>query len=122
MNLEKSKYLFTIAIAFLFLTSIISGINDFLDGNNGTIKILTGLVFLLILTPALRGKKHIASDEIEKFIYSTKYLPQLLYFGTLLAICLLFYFDPDPVEPYDTIFFFWFLYITYLAVKNIKKK
>ena len=122
MNLEKSKYLFTIAIAFLFLTSIISGINDFLDGNNGTIKILTGLVFLLILTPALRGKKHIASDEIEKFIYSTKYLPQLLYFGTLLAICLLFYFDPEPVEPYDTIFFFWFLYITYLAVKNIKKK
>ena len=122
MNLEKSKHLFTVAIAFLFLTSIISGINDFLDGNNGTIKILTGLVFLLILTPALRGKKHIASDEIEKFIYSTKYLPQLLYFGTLLAICLLFYFDPDPVEPYDTIFFFWFLYITYLAVKNIKKK
>ena len=122
MNLEKSKYLFTIAIAFLFLTSIISGINDFLDGNNGTIKILTGLVFLLILTPALRGKKHIASDEIEKFIYSTKYLPQLLYFGTLLAICLLFYFDPEPAEPYDTIFFFWFLYITYLAVKNIKKK
>ena len=122
MNLEKSKYLFTVAIAFLILTSIISGINDFLDGNNGIIKILTGLVFLLILAPTLRGKKHIASDEIEKFIYSTKYLPQLLYFGTLLAICLLFYFDPEPVEPYDTIFFFWFLYITYLAVKNIKKK
>ena len=122
MNSEKSKYLFTIAIAFLFLTSIISGINDFLDGNNGIIKILTGLVFLLILTPTLRGKKHIASDEIEKFIYSTKYLPQLLYFGTLLAICFLFYFDPEPAEPYDTIFFFWFLYITYLAVKNIKKK
>ena len=122
MNLKKSKYLFAGVIAFLFLTSIISGINDFLDGNNGTIKILTGLVFLIILTPTLRGKKHIASDEIEKFIYSTKYLPQLLYFGTLLAICFLFYFDPEPAEPYDTIFFFWFLYITYLAVKNIKKK
>ena len=68
-------------------------------------------------------------DKLEKFIYSFKYLPPILYFGTLA--CLIYTFIYDDVEIFgyvwkgsslEYLFVFWFFYITYLAAKNRKKK
>ncbi len=60
------------------------------------------------------------NNKIEGFIWSKKWLPPVVYFGTLgLAIAIMIgnisYID-------STLFYFWFLYITWLSVKNIKKK
>ena len=63
-------------------------------------------------------------DRLEKIIYSVKYLPQVLYFGSLLIVAYLiysdFYIGKEHNDLFTTIFFFWFLYITYLAMKNLK--
>ena len=63
-------------------------------------------------------------DRLEKIIYSVKYLPQVLYFGSLLIGAYLiysdFYLGKEHNDFLTTIFFFWFLYITYLAMKNLK--
>ena len=65
-------------------------------------------------------------DKLEKLIYSVKYLPNILYFGTLGWLIYSFYtqiyLGYEYNEPFDTLFFFWFLYITYLVTKNYKKK
>ena len=57
--------------------------------------------------------------KIEKFIYSVKFLPQLLYFGSSALILLIIIFDIEfiPIIPVFVIF----LYMTYLAIKNYKK-
>ena len=57
--------------------------------------------------------------KIEKLIYSVKFLPQVLYFGSSALILLIIIFDIEfiPIIPVFVIF----LYMTYLAVKNYKK-
>ena len=63
-------------------------------------------------------------DKLEKLIYSVKYLPSVLYFGSLAwiaySIYTQIYLGYEYNDLFDTLFFFWFLYITYLAVKNLK--
>ena len=66
-------------------------------------------------------------DKLEKLIYSVKYLPPFLYFGTvgLIGYDIYCYFIKDTeflgdyVEAPVTILFF---YMTYLGVKNLKTK
>ena len=65
-------------------------------------------------------------NKLEKFIYSKKHLPSILYFGSLGIIIFDIYFneftDYEFVPPIlETPLFFWFLFITYLAGKNLKK-
>ena len=57
--------------------------------------------------------------KIEKLIYSVKFLPQALYFGSSALILLIIIFDIKfiPIIPVFVIF----LYMTYLAIKNYKK-
>jgi hypothetical protein len=60
------------------------------------------------------------SDKIERFIWSKKWLPPIVYFGTLgSAFAIMMGYNPYIDS---TLFYFWFLYITWLCVKNIKKK
>tara|TARA_Y100000766_G_C18839317_1_gene572177 strand:+ start:531 stop:776 length:246 start_codon:yes stop_codon:yes gene_type:complete len=73
-------------------------------------------------------------DKLEKLIYSVKFLPQILYFGSLAWIIYTFYYGGylgNEIEIFGFIwsgsiladlFFFWFLYITYLGAKNLKTK
>ncbi len=66
-------------------------------------------------------------DKLEKLIYSVKYLPQVLYFGSLvLIICdAYFYFIGKKQflnQYFQTLLTFTFFYMTFLAVKNLKKK
>lgn len=66
-------------------------------------------------------------DKLEKLIYSVKYLPQVLYFGSLvLIICdAYFYFIGKKQflnQYFQTFLTFTFFYMTFLAVKNLKKK
>ena len=65
-------------------------------------------------------------DRLEKIIYAVKYLPQVLYFGSVLVFIYLiysdFYLGKEHNDSFTTIFFFWFLYITHLAIKNYKTK
>ena len=66
-------------------------------------------------------------DKHEKLIYSVKYLPQVLYFGSLvLIICdAYFYFIGKKQflnQYFQTFLTFTFFYMTFLAVKNLKKK
>ena len=79
-------------------------------------------------------KSNAGMNGLEKLIYSIKYLPQILYFGSLAWLIYTYYFGNylgNEIEIFgyvwndsllDNIFFFWFLYITYLAVKNLKTK
>ncbi|MDG1953298.1 MAG: hypothetical protein P8I51_00205 [Polaribacter sp.] len=65
-------------------------------------------------------------NKLEKFIYSKKYLPSILYFGSLGIVIIDIYcneftdfeFVPSILE---TPLYFWFFFITYLASKNLKK-
>ena len=65
-------------------------------------------------------------NTLEKFIYSKKYLPSILYFGSLGIVIIDIYcneftdfeFVPSILE---TPLYFWFFFITYLAGKNLKK-
>ena len=66
-------------------------------------------------------------DKLERLIYSVKYLPQVLYFGSLvLIICdAYFYFIGKKQflnQYFQTFLTFTFFYMTFLAVKNLKKK
>jgi len=67
-------------------------------------------------------------EKLEKFIYSFKYLPPILYFGTVAWIIYTSYYEIQIFgyvwdgSSLEYLFFFWFLYITYLAAKNYKKK
>ena len=73
-------------------------------------------------------------DRLEKLIYSVKYLPQILYFGSVALLIYIYYYGEyleNEIQIFgyvwndsllENIFFFWFLYITYLAAKNLKTK
>ncbi len=66
-------------------------------------------------------------EKLEKLIYSVKYLPQILYFGSLGLLGYDIYcgvikdteFIPDLLM---LPLFFFFLYMTHLAAKNLKTK
>ncbi len=79
-------------------------------------------------------KSNGGTNGLEKFIYSIKYLPQILYFGSVAWLIYTYYFGDyleNEIQIFgyvwndsllEGIFFFWFLYITYLGVKNLKTK
>jgi hypothetical protein len=94
-------------------------------------------LWILFFYMSYLGSKNYKSGDfnvLEKFIYSIKYLPQVLYFSTLAWLIFTYYFGDyleNEIEIFgyvwndsllEDLFFFWFLYITYLAVKNLKNK
>ena len=58
-------------------------------------------------------------DRLEKLIYSVKYLPQILYFGSAGLILLIISIDVTLTELLIPLFIL-FIYMTYLASKNYK--
>ena len=101
------------------------------------IELLIPLFIFFIYMTYLASKNYKSNagmNVLEKFIYSIKYLPQILYFGSVSWLIYTYYFG-DYLEKeiqifgyvwndslLEDIFFFWFLYITYLGVKNLKTK
>jgi hypothetical protein len=92
-------------------------------------------VFFIYMTYlASKNYKSGGRDPIEKLIYSNKYLPPLLYFSSLAWLIYTFYYEgylENEIQIFGyvwdgsllkDIFFFWFLYLTYLAAKNLEKK
>ena len=57
--------------------------------------------------------------KLEKLIYSVKYLPQILYFGSAGLLILVIFFDVNLIQIIIPLFLF-FIYMTYLASKNYK--
>ena len=100
------------------------------------IELLIPLIIFFIYMTYLVSKNYKSGgrDPIEKLIYSNKYLPPLLYFSSLAWLIYTFYYEGDlgnEIEIFAStsfnsflsdVFIFWFLYITYLAAKNYKKK
>lgn len=92
------------------------------------------IIFLYMTYLAIKNYKKSESrqmDKLEKLIYSVKYMPQFLYFSSLSWLIYTIYYDiyfDKPLtifglewdSPFGEIFFFWFLYITHLAIKNYK--
>ncbi|MDG1031083.1 MAG: hypothetical protein P8P25_00200, partial [Flavobacteriaceae bacterium] len=82
--------------------------------------------FKIIVNCSMKKQNDDNRDKLEKLIYSVKYLPSVLYFGSLAwiaySIYTQIYFGYEYNDLFDTLFLFWFLYITYLATKNYKKK
>ena len=98
----------------------------FLDIN--LIQIIPLFLFVIYMTYLVsKNYKPGGIDPIEKMIYSNKYLPPLLYFGSAGVIfydiyCNIFNgasFIPDLLQ---LPLFFFFFYMTHLAIKNYKKK
>ena len=66
-------------------------------------------------------------DKIEKLIYSVKYLPAVLYFGSVGLIGYDIYCniikETEFLNEYtETPLVILFFYMTYLGIKNLKKK
>ena len=92
------------------------------------------IFFIYMTYLASKNYKSDGVDPLEKLIYSNKYLPPLLYFSSLTWLVYTFYYEVHlgkEIEVFASasvnsflsdVFFFWFLYITWLAVKNLKKK
>ena len=92
------------------------------------------LFFIYMTYLASKNYKSGGIDPIEKLIYSNKYLPPLLYFGSLAWLIYTFYYEGylgKEIEIFASaslnsflsdVFIFWFIYITWLAVKNLKNK
>ena len=90
------------------------------------------LFFLYMTYLASKNYKSSGIDPIEKLIYSNKYLPPLLYFGSLAWLIYTFYYEiylGKEIEIFassslnsllSNVFIFWFIYITWLGVKNLK--
>tara|TARA_B100001094_G_scaffold252556_1_gene250616 strand:+ start:91 stop:528 length:438 start_codon:yes stop_codon:yes gene_type:complete len=95
-------------------------------------------LFIFFIYMTYLASKNYKSNEgmngLEKLIYSRKYLPQILYFGSVAWLIYTYYFGyylDNEIQIFgyvwndsllENIFLFWFLYITYLAVKNLKSK
>jgi len=101
------------------------------------IELLIPLFIFFIYMTYLASKNYKSNagmNFLEKFIYSIKYLPQILYFGSVAWLIYTYYFGDyleNEIQIFgyvwndsllEDIFFFWFLYITYLGVKNLKTK
>ena len=90
------------------------------------------IFFIYMTYLASKNYKSGGIDRIEKLIYSNKYLPPLLYFGSLAWLSYTFYYEGylgKELEIFASastnyilsdVFIFWFIYITWLAVKNLK--
>ncbi len=66
-------------------------------------------------------------DKLEKLIYSYKYLPPFLYFGSVGLIGFDIYSDLIKEEEFlnqhvETLLYILFFYMTYLGLKTLKKK
>ena len=136
-KLEKFIYSFKYLPLILYFGSVgLILLNIFLDIELVGDKLIIPLLILFFYMSYLGSKNYKSGDfnVLEKFIYSIKYLPQVLYFGTLAWLIYTYYiggyleheiqifgyvWDGSSLE---SLFFFWFLYITYLAAKNLKKK
>ena len=106
----------------------------FVDVNLMQIIIPLFLFFIYMTYLASKNYKSGGIDPIEKMIYSNKYLPPFLYFGSLAWLIYAFYYEAylgKEIEIFAStsanyilsdVFIFWFIYITWLAVKNLKKK
>ena len=105
----------------------------FFDVNLIQIIIPLFLFFIYMTYLASKNCKSGGIDPIEKLIYSNKFLPPLLYFGSLAWLIYTFYYEAYLGKEIEItsasanfilsdIFIFWFIYITWLAVKNLKKK
>ena len=106
----------------------------FVDVNLIQIIIPLFVFFIYMTYLASKNYKSVGIDPIEKMIYSNKYLPPLLYFGSLAWLIYTFYYEAylgKEIEIFASAsanhilsdaFIFWFIYITWLAVKNLKKK
>ena len=57
-------------------------------------------------------------NKLEKLIYSVKYLPQILYFGSAGLLILVIFLDVNLIKIIPL--FLFFIYMTYLASKNYK--
>mgnify|MGYP001253330255 FL=1 len=92
------------------------------------------ILFFYMTYLASKNYKSGYVNVLEKFIYSIKYLPQVLYFGSVAWLIYTYYYGDyldNEIEIFgyvwndslfENMFFFWFLYITYLAAKNLKTK
>jgi hypothetical protein len=99
-------------------------------------KLMIALLILFFYMTYLGSKNYKSGNVnvLEKFIYSIKYLPQVLYFGSVTLMIYTYYYGEyleNEIQIFgyvwndsllEDIFFFWFLYITYLAAKNLKTK
>ena len=106
----------------------------FLDVNLIELIIPLFLFFIYMTYLASKNYKSGGVDPIEKLIYSNKYLPPILYFVSLAWLIYIFYYEAylgKEIEIFASastnyilsdVFIFWFIYITWLAVKNLKKK
>ena len=104
----------------------------FLDVNLIEIIIPLFLFFIYMTYLVSKNYKSGGIDPIEKLIYSNKYLPPLLYFGSLAWLIYTFYYEGylgNEIKIFAStsfnsflsdVFIFWFIYITWLAVKNLK--
>ena len=66
-------------------------------------------------------------EKLEKFIYSFKYLPPILYFGSVGLLIYNYYFtdinESEFLNVYiETLLIIIFCYLTYLGAKKYKKK
>ena len=136
-KLEKFIYSFKYLPYILYFGSVgLILLDIFVDIELIGDKLIIPLWILFFYMSYLGSKNYKSGDfnVLEKFIYSIKYLPQVLYFGTLAWLIYTYYFG-DYLEHeiqifgyvwndslLEDLFFFWFLYITYLAVKNLKTK
>jgi hypothetical protein len=60
-------------------------------------------------------------EKLEKFILSVKYLPTILYFGSIGL--LIYNFEVEFLNDYtETLLTIIFCYLTYLGVKEYQKK
>ena len=60
-------------------------------------------------------------EKLEKFILSVKYLPTILYFGSIGL--LIYNFEVEFLNDYtETLLYFIFCYLTYLGAKDYKNK
>jgi hypothetical protein len=60
-------------------------------------------------------------EKLEKFILSVKYLPTILYFGSIGL--LIYNFEVEFLNDFtETLLYFIFCYLTYLGAKDYKKK
>ena len=59
--------------------------------------------------------------KLEKFILSVKYLPNILYFGSIGL--LIYNFEVEFLNDYtETLLYIIFCYLTYLGAKDYEKK
>ena len=136
-KLEKFIYSFKYLPPILYFGSVgLILLDIFLDIELIGNKLIIPLWILFFYMSYLGSKNYKSGDfnVLEKFIYSIKYLPQVLYFGTLAWLIYTYYIGgylEHEIQIFgyvwndsllEDLFFFWFLYITYLAVKNLKTK